>query len=279
MSVLALNLSHIYETGILPGNVKILDFTDIPGTDCYCDDRAKEIIRDRLSSYGPEGVHFLDSGNYHYLTLFFLEKIPKDQAFDLILFDNHPDSQAPAFGEITSCGGWVREAWIRFPNLRRVILAGADPGLVREEGLDVVSDALLLEGWNRADKAMTRDTEEVRPIKGIEKTGEDRDRFPVYVYGRRSQEESLKRESSPIPVYISIDKDVLSTEDAACSWSQGRMGLSDLQECLEAIPISHPVIGVDVCGEEAYPGTDPGRALNAEADRRILSFMSSWWSQ
>ena len=45
-----------------------LDCQDIPGTNCYCDSLAEEEIGKRIIPFGPEGLHFLDSGNYHYLT-------------------------------------------------------------------------------------------------------------------------------------------------------------------------------------------------------------------
>ena len=83
-----------------------VDCKNIEGTNCYCDDVAKEELRRRIAAYSYEGIHFLDSGNYHYLSLLWLEKI--DRPFALVLFDHHPDLQAPSWGKITSCGGWVR---------------------------------------------------------------------------------------------------------------------------------------------------------------------------
>ena len=32
-------------------------------------------IRKRIQEYSYEGIHFLDSGNYHYLSKFWLEKV------------------------------------------------------------------------------------------------------------------------------------------------------------------------------------------------------------
>ena len=85
-----------------------LDCKDIPGTNCYCDSLAEEEIGKRIAPFGPEGIHFLDSGNYHYLTKLWLEliKVP----FELLVFDHHTDMQCPAFGGILSCGGWIRVA-------------------------------------------------------------------------------------------------------------------------------------------------------------------------
>ncbi|MBP5266021.1 MAG: arginase, partial [Lachnospiraceae bacterium] len=107
-----------------------VDCRGISGTNCYCDDIAKEELRQKIASYGPEGVHFFDSGNYHYVSLFWLEKIEED--FALVLLDNHPDMQPPSFGDITSCGGWVQEALERLPHLKRVYMVGVDETLLEE---------------------------------------------------------------------------------------------------------------------------------------------------
>ena len=72
-----------------------LDCQDIPGTNCYCDSLAEEEIGKRIAPFGPEGIHFLDSGNYHYLTKLWLElvKVP----FELLVFDHHTDMLAFGF--------------------------------------------------------------------------------------------------------------------------------------------------------------------------------------
>lgn len=51
-----------------------LDMTDLKGVNCYCTEEAGEIIRQRIRKFRGEGIHFLDSGNYHYLSKFWLEK-------------------------------------------------------------------------------------------------------------------------------------------------------------------------------------------------------------
>ena len=63
----------------IPLTEPLIDCRDIAGTDCYCDDIAKQMISDRLEDHGMEGVHFLDSGNYHYLSLLFMNEITREQ--------------------------------------------------------------------------------------------------------------------------------------------------------------------------------------------------------
>ena len=69
---------------------------DIEGTNCYCDDAAKESLRERVRPYSYEGIHFLDSGNYHYMTILWLTSMY--QPFCLLVYDNHTDRQPPALG-------------------------------------------------------------------------------------------------------------------------------------------------------------------------------------
>ena len=81
-----------------------VDLRDVTGACRYCDEEAEVEIRRRLR--GKEAwLRWIDSGDYHYMT-----KILSDgeqEPFTLVLVDNHPDDQNPAFGTILSCGGWV----------------------------------------------------------------------------------------------------------------------------------------------------------------------------
>ena len=68
---------------------------------------AKQEIKRRLCNYGVHGIHFLDNGNYHYMTKIFAEKI--NMPFSLVLFDHHNDMQQPLIHQLTGCGSWAAE--------------------------------------------------------------------------------------------------------------------------------------------------------------------------
>ena len=85
-------------------------------------DDAQEEIRKRIQEYSYEGIHFLDSGNYHYLSKFWLEKV--QQPFSLILFDHHTDMQPSAFFGLLSCGSWVKEVLETNPYVKEVCVVG-----------------------------------------------------------------------------------------------------------------------------------------------------------
>ena len=70
------------------------DFRKLSGTEGYCSPEAAGVIREKIREMGCWGIHFLDTGNYHYLTKFFLEQIR--EPFCLAVFDRHTDMQPSA---------------------------------------------------------------------------------------------------------------------------------------------------------------------------------------
>ncbi len=117
------NISGVYEK-MYPVETKV-NMTDISGTNCYCDEEAARMIRECIFSTDEpilSDIRLLDSGNFHYLSYFFMEKIR--EPFALIIIDNHTDMQQPGFGRILSCGGWVRYAMEELGNLKQVCLVG-----------------------------------------------------------------------------------------------------------------------------------------------------------
>ena len=67
---LILDFSHVYCDEKIPKNDKVLwiDCSDIRECDLYCSKGAEEEIKSRIKPYGIHGIHFIDSGNYHYVT-------------------------------------------------------------------------------------------------------------------------------------------------------------------------------------------------------------------
>ena len=126
IKILMMDFSGIYEDQqFWRGKEAVrVEARDIPGTNCYCDEDAMNAIRSRIAPYSSGEIHFIDSGNYHYMTRIWLEKIP--EPFELLVFDNHTDMQPPAFGGLLSCGGWIYDSIMELPLLKKVILIGPD---------------------------------------------------------------------------------------------------------------------------------------------------------
>ena len=97
------------------------DFTGLEGTCCYCD--AEEEIGRGLPPELPQ-LRFIDSGDYHYMS--HLLALREKEPFHLVLLDHHPDNQAPAFGEVLSCGAWVKVMQEKNPLLRSVLSIGPE---------------------------------------------------------------------------------------------------------------------------------------------------------
>ena len=72
-----------------------------------------------------------------------------------------------------------------------------------------------------------------------------------------------------IPVYISIDKDVLRVEDARCNWSQGNMSKEELLEMVSEIYRTRRVLGMDICGEEDRKDLTEGTRQNEKRNQEL----------
>ena len=227
MKNIILNMSGFYpEEGLDAAlrNVATADLSALEGTNCYCDAAAAEAIRAAVRDLPLDALHWNDTGDYHYLTRFWLEKASAecgDSPFAMILFDHHPDMQEPAFGSVLSCGGWARDAFTGIPNLSQVLLVGINPDLELEI-LDLVFDGVL---------AVT--SEDLRH------TGDGLSQDVLEMFSLLEPQ---------IPVYISVDKDVLMPDFARTDWDQGRMSLAQLETAVLRATAGHRLLGADVCG-------------------------------
>ena len=193
------------------------ELSDLSGCNCYCDAEASDRIRKEIQAFTGKGLHFIDSGNYHYMTRLWLEKL--QIPFRLLVFDNHTDMQPPAFGGLLSCGGWIAASLEELPLLQEVILVGPDEEAYTQVEPDLQQKVLFLS----REKLSTMTTEE--------------------------KEGFFNNLSEDLPLYVSVDKDVLCKGDASTTWSQGDMHLSELMSFLEFVLERQNILGMDVCGE------------------------------
>ena len=193
------------------------ELSDLSGCNCYCDAEASDRIRKEIQAFTGKGIHFIDSGNYHYITRLWLEKL--QIPFRLLVFDNHTDMQPPAFGGLLSCGGWIAVSLEELPLLQEVILVGPDEEAYTQVEPDLQQKVLFLS----REKLSTM-------------TAEEKEGF-------------FNNLSEDLPLYVSVDKDVLCKGDASTTWSQGDMHLSELMSFLELVLERQNILGMDVCGE------------------------------
>lgn len=184
-------------------------FPSIDGTYCYCSPSGASYIRGKIASMPLEAIHLLGTGDYHYITLFWLERVR--EPFSLLLFDHHPDDQDAAFGgDMISCGNWVQQAEM-LPSIREI-------------------------NWY-------------------------------------CEAADIHRYTIPddLPVYVSVDLDVLSTHYARTDWSQGEMTLDSLLGLLKTVNRTYRVIGADICGGIANPEEQSAEdaAINAATTKAV----------
>lgn len=191
------------------------EFSCLDGTCRYCSAEAAQQIRQALQGLPLRAAHFLGTGDYHYISLFWLERI--GEPFALILFDNHPDDQPGAFGEeLLSCGGWVASARKHIPSLRST----------------------------------------------------------VWVDGRGG----IHGNPNPLlPLYLSIDLDILSKEYARTDWDQGSLTLEELCAQISVSIEGREIAGVDICGgiSKEKGGTPSDSALNIAAALKLADVITA----
>ncbi len=214
--VLIMNFTnvHKHEKSLQNCEFKWIDCTQLSGTSRYCDKEAEKQLIKKISPFAPDGIHFIDSGNYHYMSKLWTDKIKRP--FYLIVFDHHPDLQPPLFDNLLSCGCWIKHLIDTNHYLKKVFIMG-----VSEEYVDNIE-------FKYKDQLVVYSNKDLNRKATLLQIAE------------------LKLDE---PVYISIDKDVLDTNCSATNWNQGSLSLTKLKEILSTLAEINNVIGVDICGE------------------------------
>ncbi|MCR5801492.1 MAG: arginase family protein [Lachnospiraceae bacterium] len=225
------------ETGIPKERLVAIDMTDISGTDMYCDDAAEEKIRERLAHYGHRGIHFIDSGNYHYMSRIFTSMI--DEPYELVFFDHHTDMKPPMFEGLLSCGDWAEEVLQKDQNLKRLIMIGPPESAISELSEDLKRDERLV---CISEEMISKD-----PIEEIYSK----------INGRQTSSGG-----NPLLRYISVDKDILSEKYVLTNWDQGSVSMDRLLSIIDAVCKDYRIIGADICG--GLPNPSPEKYHIAE---------------
>lgn len=191
------------------------DMEQMTGVNAYCSKEAQLKIEDTLQRISLPTISYLDSGNYHYMTLFFLKKITVD--FTLVLLDYHSDMQDGLCSSMLSCGNWVQFAIRQLPHLKQVVFLGvAQNSVLSRQIISNCEVCIISEEMMKAYDWL-----------------------------------SIFSACIKYPIYLSIDKDVMSREYVETNWNQGSMTGEQLEEFLEYLQGRYQVLGIDTCGE--YP--------------------------
>ena len=84
-----------------------------------------------------------------------------------------------------------------------------------------------------------------------------------------------------LPLYISIDKDVLCPDDAQTTWSQGDMKLTTLLSGVKTVlecakKTGGEIVGVDICGEADVEAAHENEA-NDLANEKLLEILDTYF--
>lgn len=244
-----LDFTHVYDDEIskTQSKLKWLDCSDIQESNMYCSEKAAEQIGRCIERYGIRGIHYIDNGNYHYITKLMTDRIK--EPFSLIIFDHHTDMQKPMVTSMMSCGDWAGLVLDNNKYLKNMVLVGPSKKDIEEIEASSV------------DKLIAYSAEELR---NPDKTKEE-------------LEAKLKINFN-IPVYISIDKDVLDEKISETNWNQGHMSLSMLESILKNIIRKCKVIGIDICGEcdrnISLPEYMEAEEKNGELNEELYEFLT-----
>ena len=231
------NFTNTYEKDDHPG-FEFIDCTDITGTDMYCDDEAGAGLL-KIIDREPAGIHLIDSGNYHYMTRLFTSCIKED--YVLVFFDNHTDMK-PAMFDMLSCGSWAKESLEKDKHLKHMFVIGPPRKSVEELPDEIVENVKLTlitrEEITAAEHSSVREEIPAAEHSSIKD-------------GISEVEFLLKNEGSgfsQLPIYISVDKDVLDVSEVSTNWDQGNMSMETLLHLIDVVCEGKKLIGADICG-------------------------------
>jgi hypothetical protein len=188
-------------------------------------------------------VTFCGSGDFHHVSLALVRRI--SVPFNLLVLDKHPDwMRAIPF---LHCGTWLRHA-AGLPLLRRVYHVGGDLDFDNAWRWLAPSDELR-RGKITVFPAVRRFTRGAwRHVRNVPvRDGEG----PVTPERIERLLRPFARALARWPLYVSLDKDVMTSEEAVVNWDSGHLRMAEVSAVLGAFigAARGNVIGIDVVGD------------------------------
>jgi hypothetical protein len=192
---------------------------------------------------GPK-LTFVGSGDFHHVTLALLRR--RRQPFNLLVLDNHPDWMRGL--PFLHCGTWLHHA-AHLPQVQQIFHVGGnvdfDNGfrwlapwrLLRSGKLQVFPSIRCFKGrrWARVPHVPLRPGTDV-PLKASH----------INTLLDPFRDQLLRH-----PLYISLDKDVMSAPEAAVNWDSGHLTFADVETVLAQFveAANGRLAGMDVVGD------------------------------
>jgi hypothetical protein len=204
-------------------------------------DRFEKWLSPSLPPTGSD-ITLYGSGDFHHVTLALLRRIRG--SFNLLVLDKHPDWMRGV--PFLHCGTWLRHA-LQIEGLRRAFLCGGEsdfdnayrwlaPWSEIRAGRVVVMPArrrFSRGGWAQIS-CQPLSLDGIAPAETL-----------------RHALEPFHQELAVRPLYVSIDKDVLTAADAAVNWDSGLLRLTEAVAVVEAFlaAAGTRLVGADLLGD------------------------------
>jgi hypothetical protein len=188
-------------------------------------------------------LNWYGSGDFHHVTLALLRRLR--QPFNLLVLDNHPDWMR--FVPFLHCGTWLAHA-ARLPMVQRIFHIGGD--------VDFDNAYRCLAPWRslRSGKIV------------VVPAARHYQRFPWRALPHEPLRDSAGDPATPeriadilrpfaadlaeYPLYVSLDKDVMTASASVVNWDSGRLTLQEVLDVLEgARGLAPGLAGMDIVGD------------------------------
>jgi arginase family enzyme len=187
---------------------------------------------------------FVGSGDFHHVTLSLLRRI--QQPYNLLVLDNHPDWMRGL--PFLHCGTWLYHAAC-LPQVQHIFHLGGD--------VDFDNSFRWLAPWKLLRSGKLHVLPGIRNFRGKRWAGVPhaplRTDARTPFDGERLEQllEPFRHELSRRPLYVSLDKDVMSPHEAAVNWDSGNLSLPEVEiAVVKFVEASNGnIAGMDVVGD------------------------------
>jgi hypothetical protein len=207
--------------------------------------RWQEALAQRFGTAADDEPHltWYGSGDFHHVTLALLRRLR--QPFNLLVLDNHPDWMR--FVPFMHCGTWLAHA-AALPLVRTIYHLGGD--------VDFDNFYRSLAPWSRLRRGKIVVVPAIRryqrfPWKAL----------PHEPLRRRADEPAAQERIAEFlqpfaadlaahPLYISLDKDVMTARESVVNWDSGHLTLDEILGVLDTVcGFASKLVGMDLVGD------------------------------
>lgn len=194
-----------------------------------------------LATQLPEATaktcHLLGSGDYHHLSYLLLSRLDPNTPIHLIVCDNHPDNMRYPFG--IHCGSWVYWA-SQLPQVARIDVLGISSN-------DIGLSHAWENHWSPLKQGKLHYWSVQQEANWLKRIGAKHAHRNFTFPDALMADFLTTLQGVDLPVYLSIDKDILSKDVVRTNWDQGQFLEQHLDTLISAC--NNKLIGADITGD------------------------------